>query len=124
MNFKTIEENLLAVADRVKAANKGADFSCGQCEEIILDVKSICSEIYDDVASLREIEEGKLRFVGYTNGVQLLYAAKESNGGEGVFYSTTDQNCIIPLYMLKIHDHRIETTTEGEVCAVMLESIK
>ena len=124
MSLNSIENKLLEVVGRVKAANKNIDFTSGGYEQIILDVESICSEVSSDIARLRENNDSNLRFIGYTNGAQLLYAAKESNGGEGSFYRTSDQNCIIPLYMLKTHDYRIETTTDGEVCALMLENIK
>lgn len=53
----------------------------------------------------------ELIFVGYTNGHQIGYA-KESEGG---FYPDTDNECYIPLYMLKTHAHRIENTSNGQV---------
>lgn len=53
-----------------------------------------------------------LIFVGYTNGYQILYA---SESGEGSFYNDTENECYIPLYMLKSHAHRIETTTGGNI---------
>ena len=56
------------------------------------------TELYED-----------LIFVGYTNGYQILYAT-ESEGGEGSFYSDTSNECWIPLYMLKRHANRLETT--------------
>lgn len=56
----------------------------------------------------------ELIFVGYTNGHQILYAS-EAGEGEGAFYSDTDNDCYIPLYMLKTHWHRLESTTNGEV---------
>jgi hypothetical protein len=58
-----------------------------------------------------ELEEKEkiesLIFVGYTNGYQILYAAEEA----GTFYSDTDNDCWIPLYMMKRHAHRLETTS-------------
>jgi len=66
----------------------------------------------------------ELRFIGYTNGFQVLYGSKEGYGGEGNFYSTTDSNTIIPVYMLKIHDHRLEITTDGEVTAELIGKSK
>lgn len=56
----------------------------------------------------------ELIFVGYTNGYQILYAT-ESEGGEGSFYSDTDNDCYIPLYMLKSHAHRLQNTTDMNV---------
>lgn len=62
-----------------------------------------------------------LIFVGYTNGAQVLYANDKGFGGEGAFYKTKEHNCVIPLYMLKTHWHRLQSTTEGEVT---LERVK
>lgn len=58
--------------------------------------------------------QGELVFVGYTNGYQILYGA-ESEGGEGSFYSDTENGCYIPLYMLKSHAHRLQSTTDMNV---------
>lgn len=46
----------------------------------------------------------ELFFVGYTNGAQVLYASED----EGSFYSNTENECFIPLYMLNTHEHRLE----------------
>lgn len=46
----------------------------------------------------------ELFFVGYTNGAQVLYASED----EGSFYSNTEDECFIPLYMLNTHEHRLE----------------
>ena len=54
----------------------------------------------------------ELVFVGYTNGSQIFYAS-DSSSEEGAFYKTSDHGCHIPLYMLKSHIHRIETTSDG-----------
>lgn len=50
-----------------------------------------------------------LVFVGYTNGSQIHYVKE---GDEGAFYADTEGDCYIPLYMLKAHLHRIETTSQ------------
>lgn len=55
----------------------------------------------------------KLILVGFTNGHQISYASEPE--GEGCFYSNTDNECYIPLYMLETHHHRIESTSYGEV---------
>lgn len=52
-----------------------------------------------------------LIFVGYTNGDQILYAAEN----EGCMYSDTENDCFIPLYMLKTHAHRLESTSQMRV---------
>ncbi len=56
-----------------------------------------------------------LIFVGYTNGNQILHASGERRGGEGSFYSSTEGDCYIPLYMLKAHAHRIGSTSVGNI---------
>lgn len=52
-----------------------------------------------------------LIFVGYTNGYHINYAT-DREIGEGSFYYDTLGDCFIPLYMLKTHAHRIETTSD------------
>ena len=47
-----------------------------------------------------------LILIGYTNGDQIEYCKEDS----GVFYPDSEQGCIIPVYILKSHEHRIETT--------------
>ena len=59
----------------------------------------------------------ELIFVGYTNGHQILYGAKD----EGVFYKDTDNDCYIPLYMLKTHWHRIQSTSGMRVTLEMIK---
>ena len=55
----------------------------------------------------KELATKELLHVGFTNGYQIKYAKEE----EGAFYPDTDGDCYIPLYMLKSHEHRIETTS-------------
>lgn len=55
----------------------------------------------------KELSNKELLHVGFTNGDQIKYAKVE----EGAFYPDTYGNCYIPLYMLKSHEHRIETTS-------------
>lgn len=62
----------------------------------------------------------ELIFVGYTNGYQILYA-KDKDKGEGTFYPDTGDDCFIPLYMLKSHAHRLETTTDGSATLDMIK---
>ena len=51
----------------------------------------------------RELQQDELVHVGYTNPYQIKYAKDE----EGSFYPDTDNECYIPLYMLKKHKHRL-----------------
>ena len=55
----------------------------------------------------KELASKELLHVGFTNGDQVKYATTE----EGSFYPDTYGGCYIPLYMLKSHEHRIETTS-------------
>mgnify|MGYP003121737290 CR=1 FL=1 len=55
----------------------------------------------------KSIKNNELVHVGFTNGDQIKYANVE----EGSFYPDTSGYCFIPLYMLKSHEHRIETTS-------------
>ena len=55
----------------------------------------------------KDLAEKELLHVGFTNGTQVKYAKDE----EGAFYPDTEGDCYIPLYMLKSHEHRVETTS-------------
>ena len=55
----------------------------------------------------RDAKNNELVHVGFTNGDQVNYAKVE----EGSFYPDTSGDCYIPLYILKSHEHRIETTS-------------
>lgn len=57
---------------------------------------------------------GKLILVGYTNGSQVKFA-NESEEDAGGFYSNSDRECYIPLYMLEVHSDRLQATScDGE----------
>jgi hypothetical protein len=58
-------------------------------------------------ADFKAESSAELDFIGYTNGANI---ALLSGTGYGAMYSDTDQNCYIPLYMLKRHAHRVELT--------------
>ena len=65
-------------------------------------------ELVTKVARLeQDAKNNELVHVGFTNGDQITYAKTE----EGSFYPDTAGDCYIPLYMLKSHEHRIETTS-------------
>lgn len=55
----------------------------------------------------KELANKELLHVGFTNGDQIKNGVVE----EGSFYPDTKGCCYIPLYMLKSHEHRIETTS-------------
>lgn len=80
------------------------------------EVSTVIDELlkYSDFEDQNKKED--LCFVGFTNGRQISYA-NEDNGGEGAFYFNTENECYIPLYMLKTHLHRIESTSDGDVTA-------
>lgn len=69
--------------------------------ELALDIQT------KNIKAIKTQEE--LFFVGYTNGAQVLYATEDS----GSFYKDTDNDCYIPLYMLKAHEHRLKTEYFG-----------
>ena len=65
-------------------------------------------ELVTKVARLeQDAKNNELVHVGFTNGDQITYAKTE----EGSFYPDTAGDCYIPIYMLKSHEHRIETTS-------------
>lgn len=57
-----------------------------------------------------ELRQQKLIHVGFTNEAQVRYVTEENE--EGSFYSDTDNECYIPLYMLNIHAHRVGPDSE------------
>lgn len=61
--------------------------------------------------------------VGYTNGYQIKYAKGDTEDSVGQFYGTTDGNSLIPLYMLKSHAERIETTSQGNITLEMITNL-
>lgn len=62
----------------------------------------------DQMQAITESEyQDKLIHVGFTNGANLKLL---DGTGYGAMYSDTKQNCYIPVYMLKAHEHRIELT--------------
>ncbi len=63
-------------------------------------------------------DESELVHIGYTNGAQVLYCVTDESGS---FYPDTENDTCIPVYMLRTHAHRLESTTNG---AVTLDRIK
>lgn len=53
--------------------------------------------------------ESEYILIGYTNGDQIFYASEAD--GQGSFYPDSENNCYIPVYMLKTHWHRIRSTS-------------
>ena len=76
-------------------------------------------QLQAEIERLKSKESETHVFVGYTNGLQLLYAT-EKEEGEGSLYCNRYDNCDIPLYMLKTHLHRIESTSGMCVTPEML----
>lgn len=85
-----------AVEDALKIAKKA------KSEGLLGLYPKALQVLADHVNSMTAQED--LFFVGYTNGAQVLFASEE----EGSFYSNTENECFIPLYMLKTHEHRLE----------------
>lgn len=79
-----------------------------ELEKYNLDLANESHKYQERCAELeKELSNKDLLHVGFTNGAQIKYAKDE----EGAFYPDTDGDCYIPLYMLKSHEHRIETTS-------------
>lgn len=68
----------------------------------------------------RELTQKKLVHVGYTNGYQIYYAKNDESGS---FYPDTYNDCYIPLYMLDIHLHRLETTLGEELAGQLRQQL-
>jgi hypothetical protein len=62
-------------------------------------LKTLVAELEAELKTYKD----KLVHVGYTNPHQVKYAKDES----GLFYPDTENECYIPLYMLKQHEHRL-----------------
>jgi len=58
--------------------------------------------------------------VGFTNKYQLDYA----NEAEGAFYADSDNECYIPLYMLKAHSMRAPDSVVVETHEAMVLRVK
>jgi hypothetical protein len=93
-------------------------FPCPECgndgsdvDELEWQVKELTEQLAKANKRVKELEKDiknkELIHVGFTNGYQVKYAKDE----EGAFYPDTSGDCYIPLYMLKSHEHRIETTS-------------
>ena len=78
-----------------------SSISCNACESQPLQglVKLYLYPPKDMAAAVMD----RVIHVGYTNPHQIEYG-KES---EGKFYPDTENDCVIPLYMLKVHLHRL-----------------
>ena len=73
-----------------------------------LELSEQLAKANERVAELtKELANKELLHVGFTNGDQIKNGVVE----EGSFYPDTKGCCYIPLYMLKSHEHRIETTS-------------
>jgi len=79
--------------------------------------------VIDELLKYADFREGNkkedLAFIGFTNGDQIAYA-NSNDVREGAFYFDSENQCYIPLYMLKAHLHRIELTSFENVTAEML----
>ncbi|WP_373092511.1 hypothetical protein [Zhongshania sp.] len=69
-------------------------------------------ELYTRPAPAKVPDESELVHIGYTNGAQVLYCV---TGESGSFYPDTENDTCIPVYMLRTHAHRLESTTNGQV---------
>lgn len=107
-----MKTNLENYAAEMSHKIKSSGLDCYHWSEVALVIDELLK--YADFRSSNKKED--ICFVGFTNGSQISYA-NEDNGGEGAFYFNTENECYIPLYMLKTHLHRIESTSGGNVTA-------
>ena len=105
--MKTNLENYAAEMSR-KIKSSGLD--CYHWSEVALVIDELLK-----YADFRSQTKEDLCFLGFTNGDQISHGNESS--GEGAFYFDSENNCHIPIYMLKAHLHRIETTSNGRVTA-------
>lgn len=119
--YDTIEAHQETIADLREQLAKANDYtaelevrkdaleeSLNGCTEKVLSLSGKLAKANERVKELEEeLATKELLHVGFTNGSQIKSAKVE----EGSFYPNTDGNCYIPLYMLKSHEHRIETTS-------------
>lgn len=97
-------EKVLSLSGKLAKANERV----AELESYNVKLANESHEYQERCAELeKELTNKDLLHVGFTNGAQIKYAKDE----EGAFYHDTDGDCYIPLYMLKSHEHRIETTS-------------
>ena len=106
--------NLEKYAAEMSRKIKSSGLDCYHWSEVALVIDELLK--YADFRGSNKKED--LCFVGFTNGSQISYAMESD--GEGAFYFDSKNECYIPVYMLKAHLHRIETTSNGEFTAEMI----
>jgi len=74
------------------------------------EVIMVLEEALKYVPEEKNIEKGhqELVFIGYTNGAQIYHSAVYEDEASGIFFPDTYGETVIPLYMLKCHEHRME----------------
>lgn len=106
-----MKTNLENYAEEMSRNIKSSGLECFHWSEVALVIDELLK--YSDLNN--PSKKNDLCFIGFTNGLQISYGL--DNGGEGAFYSDCENKCHIPVYMLKAHTHRIETTSDGIVTA-------
>lgn len=101
MNKNTYKESCHTIVGKPDVT-----ISANEYQDLLMQVRVLEGLLDKSDKRIAELE-AQLRqqehiFVGYTNAYQVEYAKTE----EGAFYPDNDNDCYIPLYMLKIHEHR------------------
>ena len=85
------------------------------------EITTVLEEAVKYISGEKENYSDHICFVGFTNGDQIKYGLTDKDGGS--FYPDTGHDCLIPLYMLKTHWHRIESTSKTGFSFDHMESI-
>ena len=105
---KTMIKALRVLSRDIQSGDGVANACVADAADMIESMSTQLAKANERVAELeKELANKDLLHVGFTNGSQIKYAKVE----EGAFYPDTSGDCYIPLYMLKSHEHRIETTS-------------
>lgn len=103
-----MKTNLEKYAAEMSHKIKTNGLDCYHWSEVALVIDELLK--YADLSNLND----EACHVGFTNGANLKLLHET---GYGAIYSDTKQDCYIPIYMLRSHLHRVETTSNGGVKA-------
>ncbi len=106
-NTETMIKALRVLSGDIQSGDGVANVCVADAANMIENMSTQLAKANERVRELeKELANKELLHVGFTNGDQIKNGVVE----EGSFYPSTKGCCYIPIYMLKIHEHRIETT--------------
>ena len=100
--------------------NNGAD-SIYHYSELVMVLEEVVKYLPKNI-SLTSDHQG-LFFIGYTNPCQLVHVCDDVEPS-GSFYPNTDEDTLIPLYMLKCHENRLLNLTDGDLSLEKLRELQ